>query len=72
MARKGLLKKDIIVAPVIHIKNVRKRRRAGGVGEKGMEKEKEKKRAREGEEKTRFLNKGPSKLFKVENGLLYA
>ena len=31
-------------------------------------KEKEKKRAREGEEKTRFLNKGPSKLFKVENG----
>lgn len=37
-----------------------------------MEKEKEKKRAREGEEKTRFLNKGPSKLFKVENGLLYA
>lgn len=36
MARKGILKKDINVAPVIHIKNVRKRRRAGGVGEKGM------------------------------------
>lgn len=71
MARKGILKKDIIICPCNSHKNVRKRRRAGGVGEKGMEKEKEKKRAGRRRENT-LLNKGPNKLFKVENGLLYA
>lgn len=48
--KRDIKKKDITVAPVIHIKNVRKRRRAAGVGGTGMEK-KRRRRKEQGEEK---------------------